>query len=372
MNRLLSKSVTLLLLGFSYAHAIALQDQLDSIMLIDDRNVSEHNKTKAVIGCSNTIKIEGLKCSKKRDENQSQTADKLKLPKSTKTDTPEPNRNEELKLIKSQLDEILLKLSAMTESDQRHTGEIKKQIETISTIQKVLVEDANGTNLPKEIKVIESHTDHDIIEVQSGESLSKYAQKYYKNPRQYHNIHRANPTKIDDTLQVFIGDHLIIPTSETYKYPELPKPKPEQNQTIPAPKNAPATPDLNDSELKIAPSLIRPQKKDLDDPNEAVYVGSEKEKVKEKIDKASNLSKPMVTNEEVNQTAIAWVETKVPKGFTIYDLAIHYYGNKNDYLTIYNANKKIIGTDLKIDESMELKIPITKNFHEQPEFLGIN
>jgi hypothetical protein len=92
--------------------------------------------------------------------------------------------------------------------------------------------------------------------------------------------------------------------------------------------------------------------------DEAIYVGDEDKE----IDNSDFL--PLEEN-------ISWVETKVPKGFDIYQLAQKYYGDKNEYYNIYNANRNLIKKDLKIKEGEVLKIPITDKFQEKPEYLGI-
>jgi len=84
-------------------------------------------------------------------------------------------------------------------------------------------------------------------------------------------------------------------------------------------------------------------------------------KVKEKINKIEELN---ITNR------LSWIEIVVENELDIYQLALKYYGNRDKYQQIYQANKNIIGIDLKIKDGMELKIPITEDFIEQPMFLN--
>ena len=76
-------------------------------------------------------------------------------------------------------------------------------------------------------------------------------------------------------------------------------------------------------------------------------------------------------SEENKKDKNSWVETRIGKGIDIYQLAQKYYGNTQEYQRIYNANKALIGKDLKLKEGTSLKIPITKDFKDQPEFLNI-
>lgn len=366
MDKILSKGLTSFMLSMSIAHGIALQDQLDSIILIDDRAPEEKNaSTKAVIGCNNDLKIKELSCAKERPTQEKNSTKLTTTPAKVET---HPSQEEELKAIKSQLNAIMAKLSELTaNSTQSVPEEVEKQIQTISAIQKEINKEGNTTKLPKKIKVIETKSDHDIIEVQSGESLSKYAQKYYNNPRDYANISRANPDKIDATLQVYVGDHLIIPTSKTYPYKtvEPPKQAAETNETALTPEPKP----VRENNATLNSKTVTKEK---DDPTQAIYVGQEGVEPQNEIQIETD---PIETNStEMNETttkSLAWVETKVPAGFDIYQLAERYYGDKNEYQHIYRANKQIIGKDLLLTEGMKVKIPITQNFQDQPEFLNI-
>jgi len=56
----------------------------------------------------------------------------------------------------------------------------------------------------------------------------------------------------------------------------------------------------------------------------------------------------------------------------IFDLAIRYYGNRNEYDKIYQANRNVIGRDLNIRVGMRLQIPIEENYDEKPIILNID
>ena len=334
-------SVALLVIFGSNLIADDLDGQMDSIVLTDDSKNSIM-KQDTIIGCDDSLKIDELKCSKER--------------------TP-ADRDRDIDEIKAQLSEILKQLAELKkEKDARakdsKLNTIKKSIKnlTIDTSK-----DSNVTrsySKPKEIKVVEKRDDYVVVEVQSGESLSKYAQKYYGDSRKYYRIYRANMDKISKDLQIYIGDKLIVPTSDSYKYKEFNSTKEIKKEKITKKDNLikesnKTTPNFVDiKKLKNRNSMLV---KKLD---EAIYVGDEDKE----IDNSDFL--PLEEN-------ISWVETKVPKGFDIYQLAQKYYGDKNEYYNIYNANRNLIKKDLKIKEGEVLKIPITDKFQEKPEYLGI-
>jgi len=66
-----------------------------------------------------------------------------------------------------------------------------------------------------------------------------------------------------------------------------------------------------------------------------------------------------------------WVNIVVPSNeTTLEDLASTYYGNKEESKLIYESNKDIIPTTMKLHEGMKLKMPVTKDYIDQPEHLG--
>ena len=60
-----------------------------------------------------------------------------------------------------------------------------------------------------------------------------------------------------------------------------------------------------------------------------------------------------------------WIEITVENNINIYELALKYYGDKQAYEKIYEANRDIMDNDLNIYNGMNLKIPITEDFEEQ-------
>jgi len=67
-----------------------------------------------------------------------------------------------------------------------------------------------------------------------------------------------------------------------------------------------------------------------------------------------------------------WIEITVEDNINIYDLALKYYGDSQEYTKIYAANKNIINSNYQINNGMSLIIPITENFQEQPVILNSN
>jgi hypothetical protein len=313
MVKNLFKKLFLLILGSSIVMSDSIQDQIDSIILIDESYKSEMQQ-RAVVGCDNTLQIAEVKCSKKRDTNSS-IVKITTLPKSDKRDD---SKDVEMEKIKSQLSDILKQLAEL-QKVKENNKELREQLKKVTLIQKLVSKDDSSTRRAKEIKVIQVNSDHVIIRVQEGESLSKYAQKYYGNSKKYHNILRANPDKIDKSLQIYIDDELIIPTSISYKYREI-KTTPTKEEII--------TP-LQKENL-FQETIIPLEENENNIVEEIIYLEE----------------KPLIT--------------KVKKGVDIFQLAVEHYGDEKQYYNIYNSNRDIIGADMKLKEGMELRIPTIK------------
>ena len=67
-----------------------------------------------------------------------------------------------------------------------------------------------------------------------------------------------------------------------------------------------------------------------------------------------------------------WIEITVKDNINIYDLALKYYGDSQEYTKIYAANRNVINSSYQINSGMSLIIPITENFQEQPVILNSN
>ena len=67
-----------------------------------------------------------------------------------------------------------------------------------------------------------------------------------------------------------------------------------------------------------------------------------------------------------------WIEITVEDNMNIYDLALKYYGDSQEYRKIYRANQNIINHNYQINNGMTLIIPISGNFREQPIVLNTN
>ena len=66
-----------------------------------------------------------------------------------------------------------------------------------------------------------------------------------------------------------------------------------------------------------------------------------------------------------------WINITISSNqITLEDLASSYYGDVKDAHIIYDANTNIIGKDHKLYEGMQLAIPVTDKFRDQPEHLG--
>jgi len=67
---------------------------------------------------------------------------------------------------------------------------------------------------------------------------------------------------------------------------------------------------------------------------------------------------------------VPWIEVQVENDVDIYQLALRYYKDKQEYKQIYVANRDVIGRDLKLRNGMSLKIPMTEKFEDQPIFIN--
>ena len=76
-----------------------------------------------------------------------------------------------------------------------------------------------------------------------------------------------------------------------------------------------------------------------------------------------------VITESIPTTKISWLKVTVENNLNIYDLALKYYGDAQQYEKIYTANQDIIGEDYQITNDMQLKIPLSNNFEKAPFIL---
>ena len=65
-----------------------------------------------------------------------------------------------------------------------------------------------------------------------------------------------------------------------------------------------------------------------------------------------------------------WIKITVNNDLNIYDLALKYYGDSQEYEKIYMANQNKIDKNYQVKNGMSLKIPITENFMEQPMYIN--
>jgi nucleoid-associated protein YgaU len=66
----------------------------------------------------------------------------------------------------------------------------------------------------------------------------------------------------------------------------------------------------------------------------------------------------------------SWIVTRFNYNVTVEELAHRYYGNSQDYIYILEANKKLLNGSHLVPKNVEIKIPITEKFRDQPEKLG--
>ncbi len=82
-------------------------------------------------------------------------------------------------------------------------------------------------------------------------------------------------------------------------------------------------------------------------------------------------SQPILTTTITQESSPQkWIKITVDNDLNIYDLALKYYGDSQEYEKIYMANQNKIDKNYQIRNGMSLKIPITENFMEQPMFIN--
>jgi len=209
-------------------------DDLGDIKLIDESDKSALFQRGKIVGCTDFGKKKELSCSKKPEE-----AILSQLPTSKQLDEKDLDDEEDLDEVKGQLKKILDELSALKEkqkANQNTIKELRSLVKVLSNEQPIKAKEKlkivktgikkikpkkskshTQTLIRKPIKEVEVYDDHVVIEVQSNESLSTYAQVYYNDNTKYYKIYKANKDKINKDLQIIIGDRLIIPDATSYK-----------------------------------------------------------------------------------------------------------------------------------------------------------
>jgi nucleoid-associated protein YgaU len=208
--------VSLVLFSFG-TNGIA--DELE-IKLVDESSKSKLVQTAPVEGCDDEKKKEHT-CSKEEEEvilGQLPTSVQFTDHKEV-VDLENKLRNvlselSALKKEKTQNLQTIARLNSMIETlSSKQSDDSKKEI-VESGIKEIIIETKRRRKrrpIAKDIKVIAEYSDHVIVEVQNGESLSKYAKKYYGDNNQYYRIYKANKKKIPKNLEIIIGSHLKIP-----------------------------------------------------------------------------------------------------------------------------------------------------------------
>jgi len=205
----------------------------DEINLVDESALSGMKHKGPIVGCNDHIKEKEFSCSKKpKDIILS------KLPTSKQLSETNLDDDDDLSDMKSQLTSVIAELNTLKKeqkNSQKTINELKNLVKLLSdkkretSVQKMKKvrrvirkikpkvrhykkgERVTTTLIRKKIKEISRFNDHVIIEVQSNESLSTYAQFYYNDNKQYYRIYKANRDKIGKKLQIIVGERLTIP-----------------------------------------------------------------------------------------------------------------------------------------------------------------
>ncbi len=224
MIKIISIAGTILLYLGTTSVAMA-SDDLDIKLVVDKPNNNLLKQTK-IIGCNDHAKKKEMSCSKEPEE-----IILSKLPTSSQLDNTDFNTDKDIERLKKQLKEVmdeLAKLKKDREQDKKIIEKLSHLVEVITkekstqkkkstvkkgkaNIVKKNIKKRRTKYIPRKIKILEKYDDHVVIEVQSGESLSSYAEAFYNNRNLYYRIYKANRDKINKNLDVIIGEHLTIP-----------------------------------------------------------------------------------------------------------------------------------------------------------------
>ena len=214
------------------------------IKLVDESEKSalyqRGNIEGTIVGCSENTEKKELTCSKKPKD-----AILSKLPSSQQIEETNLENDNEREQIKMQLANILSELNSLKKAQKADRNTIKElksvisslspkialpktqqmpqiKSEQLTNVKKVIKEKIKKitpkksrskapTLIRKKIKEI-SRTEHSVlIEVQSNESLSTYAEAYYGDNRKYYKIFQANKHILPPSMILTIGEQLTIP-----------------------------------------------------------------------------------------------------------------------------------------------------------------
>jgi len=115
----------------------------------------------------------------------------------------------EIKELKKELNRVLRRLSKM-EKEIGNPNRKKKRV--IKRNKKKRVKRKKVVKIEPKIK-----GDYIVIRVKRGDTLSKYAQKYYGDKSKYYKIYRVNRDKIGRDLKLHVGDKIVIPIEKSIK-----------------------------------------------------------------------------------------------------------------------------------------------------------
>lgn len=214
-------------------------DDLGEITLVDESAKSTLFQKGKIVGCSDHLRKKELTCSKQPED----AIILSKLPTSNQLSDIDLDDEKDSKNIQTQLISVIEELSELKKEQRANRTTIKelkalvkvlsekkiytaekKMVIVKKSIQEITKKHTaktpkkfTATRIRKPIKEVEVYDDHVVIQVQNNESLSTYAQVYYNDNTQYYRIYKANKNKINKSLQIVIGDRLIIPGASSYK-----------------------------------------------------------------------------------------------------------------------------------------------------------
>jgi len=169
-------------------------------------------------------------------------------------------QKKQIRELKRELKRVLVKLSKM-EKEINYTKKHKTQTKRKPKKRKRVKKHRNKTTT---INRDYLKGEYIIVRVKRGDTLSKYAKKYYGDRSKYYRIYRANRDKIGRDLMLHIGDKIIIPlkdnSEKSYKnLKNIKKYNPNQEYYIPTyntPLPTPKPTDNTENKLKMLDEVV--------------------------------------------------------------------------------------------------------------------
>ncbi|CAA6799306.1 MAG: Unknown protein [uncultured Sulfurovum sp.] len=206
--------------------------------------------------------------------------------------------------------------------------------------------------------------------ISKEKQMAIHLQKILKNVKTYKNNNINKTKKLLDELDMMKKELLEVNRQLELKDQKLSK---TQKELLKVQNKVNKKLKLKDQKLaKTQKELLKIQKnitrKEVQHKQELESVKA-LQKIK-KVEIPQEVLIHKVINVQKELPRVPWVEVTVENDINIYDLALKYYGDSQQYEKIYTANQNMISQDYQISNGMSLIIPITDTFEEQPMFIN--